>query len=39
MSLKASSSHNNGFVIKAEIGVPRNPAVKNDSIIESDVRT
>lgn len=39
MSFKAASGHQDRFVVKAEIGIPWNPAVKNDSVMNGNIRT
>lgn len=37
MSFKASARHYNRFIIEAEIRVPWNSAVKNNSVVEGDI--
>lgn len=39
MSFKASAGHQDGFIVKTEVGIPWNPAVENDSVMNSNIRT
>ncbi len=39
MSFKAAASHQDRFVIKTEIGIPWDSAVKNDSVMNGNIRT
>lgn len=39
MSFKAASSHQDRFVVKAEVGVPRNSAIEDNSVMNGNIRT
>lgn len=39
MSLKAASRHKDRFVVKAEIGIPWNSAVKNNPVMKGNIRS
>lgn len=39
MSLETASRHDDGFVIKAEIRIPGDPAVKNDFMVDGNIRS
>lgn len=38
MSFKAAAGHQYRFVIKAEVSIPWNSTVKDDSVMDSDIR-
>lgn len=39
MPLKTASSHKDRFIVKTEVSIPWNPAVKNNPVVKSNIRS
>lgn len=39
MSFKTSAGHKDRFVVKAEVSIPRNPAIENNPVMNGNIRT